>query len=81
MDIDKYLDDYIADFAIETVGATIKHIDEPFYLSNDRGILISENEANGIFNYGEFSEAVKAGKKGRHIEKLATWLYRLKIHL
>ncbi len=63
MDIDKYLDDYIADFAIETVGATIKHIDEPFYLSNDRGILISENEANGIFNYGEFSEAVKAGKK------------------
>lgn len=63
MDIDKYLDDYIADFSIETVDTTIKHIDDPFYLSNDRGILISENEANGIFNYGEFSEAIKAGKK------------------
>ena len=63
MEIDKYLDDYIADFAIETVDTTIKHIDEPFYLSNDRSILISENEANGIFNYGEFSEAIRAGKK------------------
>lgn len=63
MEIDKYLDDYIADFVIETVNTTIKHIDDPFYLSNDRGIFISENEANGIFNYGEFSEAIKAGKK------------------
>lgn len=63
MDIDKYLDDYISDFSLETVETTIKYIDEPFYLSNDRGILISENEANGIFNYGEFSDAIKAGKK------------------
>lgn len=63
MEIDKYLDDYIADFSIETVDTTINHIDDPFYLSNDRGILISENEANGIFNYGEFSEAIRAGKK------------------
>lgn len=63
MEIDKYLDDYITDFAIEAVDTTIKHIDDPFYLSNDRSILISENEANGIFNYGEFSEAIKAGKK------------------
>lgn len=62
MEIDKYLDDYISDFAIETVETTIKYIDDPFYLSNDRCILISENEANGIFNYGEFSEAIKAGK-------------------
>lgn len=63
MEIDKYLDGYISDFSIETVDATIKHIDDPFYLSNDRGILISENEANGIFNYGEFSEAIRAGRK------------------
>lgn len=62
MDIDKYLDGYISDFSLETVDTTIKHIDDPFYLSNDRGILISENEANGVFNYGEFSEAIKAGK-------------------
>lgn len=65
MDIDKYLDDYISDFSLETVDTTIKHIDDPFYLSNDRGILISENEANGIFNYGEFSEAIKAGKTSK----------------
>lgn len=63
MDIDKYLDDYISNFSKEMVDVTLRHIDEPFYLSEDRSILISENETNGIFNYQEFSEAVKAGKK------------------
>ncbi len=62
MDIDKYLNDYIEDFSAEAVDTTMKHIGEPFYLSNDRSILISENEANVIFNYGEFAEAIKAGK-------------------
>lgn len=62
MDIDKYLNDYIEDFSTETVDTTRKHINDSFYLSNDRSILISENEANAVFNYGEFAEAIKAGK-------------------
>lgn len=62
MDIDKYLEDYISDFSEETVDVTLRHIDEPFYLSDDRSLLVSENEANGVFNYQEFSEAVKSGK-------------------
>lgn len=62
MDIDKYLEDYITDFSQETVDTTLKHIDEEFYLSEDRSFLISVNEANGIFNYQEFSEAIKQGK-------------------
>lgn len=63
MDIDRYLDNYIANFSQETVDVTLRHIDEPFYLSNDRSLLICENEANGVFNYQEYSDAVKAGKK------------------
>lgn len=62
MDIDKYLEKYIDDFSEETVDATLRHIDEPFYLSNDRGLLIAENEANGVFNYQEYTEAEKSGK-------------------
>lgn len=63
MNIDKYLEDYISNFSQETVDVTLRHIDEPFYLSNDRSLLICENEANGVFNYQEYSDAVKAGKK------------------
>lgn len=62
MDIDKYLEDYIQNFSEETVDVTLKHIDEPFYLSDDRSLLIATNEGNSIFNYQEFSEAVNAGK-------------------
>lgn len=62
MDIDKYIEDYIQNFSEETVDVTLRHIDEPFYLSDDRSLLISENESNSIFNYQEFSEAIKKGK-------------------
>lgn len=62
MEIGEYLKDYIQNFSEETVDVTLRHIDEPFYLSDDRSLLISENESNSIFNYQEFSEAVKAGK-------------------
>lgn len=62
MDIDKYLENYISNFCEETVDVTLRHIDEPFYLSDDRSLLIATNEGNSIFNYQEFSEAVKSGK-------------------
>lgn len=63
VDIDKYLDDYISEFSEETVDVTLRHIEEMFYFSDERALLIGENEANGIFNYQEYSDAVKDGKK------------------
>lgn len=62
MDIDRYLEDYIQNFSEETVDVTLRHIDEPFYLSDDRSLLIATNEGNSVFNYQEFSEAVTEGK-------------------
>lgn len=62
MDIDKYIGDYITEFSEETTKTTIEHIDESFYLSDERGILISVNEANTTLNYKEFSDAIKSGK-------------------
>lgn len=62
MDIDKYIEDYITEFSQETVDTTLKYIDDEFYLSDDRGLLISVNEANTTLNYKDYANAIKAGK-------------------
>lgn len=41
---------------------TRKHIDEEYYTSIERGMLLSANESNLIGNYREFAKAVKEGK-------------------
>lgn len=62
MELDKYIEDYIAEFSQETVDTTLKHIDEEFYLSDDRSLLISINEANTTLNYKDYANAIKEGK-------------------
>lgn len=63
MDLDKYLEDYITQFSQETIDITIRHKDEKYYTSDDRAMLISENESHLAFSHKEFSDAVKSGKK------------------
>lgn len=63
MDIDKYVDDYITEFSEDVVKTTLKYPDDEYYLSEDRAILISENEANTSLNYQEYIQEVKTGKK------------------
>lgn len=60
--VDEYVEEYIDLFASETVDTTIRNIDDEFYLSDDRALLIAENEANGIYNYQEFIDAIEQGK-------------------
>lgn len=62
MDVDEYLEYYINLFADETLDATYRNIDDPFFLSLDRVVLIAENEANGVFGYKEFADAIRQGK-------------------
>lgn len=62
IDVDDYVEEYIGRFSEEIIDTTLKHEDDEWYLSNDRSILIAENEANSIFNHSEFSKAIKAGK-------------------
>lgn len=63
VDIDDYMEEYIDDFSEEIVDTTLKHMDrDNWYLSDDRGILISENEATTVFNHSEFAEAIRQGK-------------------
>lgn len=62
MEIDDYTDNRIKKFVFDTLETTKKHSDDEWYISNDRAILIAENESNSSFNYKEYQEAVKNGK-------------------
>lgn len=75
---DKYIEEYAKEFSdmvVDTtikhagedsdmvVDTTIKHAGEEFYRSEDRAMLVAENEANSAINYFEYKEAVAGGKK------------------
>lgn len=57
--IDAYIQSHIAITAINIVDATNRHMDDPYYYSEDRARLIAENEASSIFNYTEYEDASK----------------------
>lgn len=69
--IDGYIDTdediflYISLFALSTTEATKNHLNDPYYLSEDRAILISENESNSSLNYAQYKEAVLTGMKNK----------------
>lgn len=62
IDLDDYLTDYIEKFATEFPQNTIDNQDDPYYLSLDRALYVSENEANSICNYKDMKKALLDGK-------------------
>ena len=60
-DIDSYIDDYIKKFTKEIVDTTLKYPGEEYYLSNDRALIASVNEANSILGYRQLQEARRKG--------------------
>lgn len=68
MDIDDYLSDYIKEFAGYTADVTQRHPNDEWYLSQDRAMLIAENEANTDWNYSEYKQAIASGMTKK------TWL-------
>lgn len=62
MGIDEYLNNYINQTTDEILDTTYKNIGDKFNLSLDRAMLISENEANGVFGYKQFADAIRQGK-------------------
>lgn len=61
MNIDKVVNDYIQKFSEEIVDTTLKYSDEEYYLSNDRAMIVSVNEANSILGYRQLQEAKERG--------------------
>lgn len=56
-------DYYILNHGIELIATTIavlmRHQDEPYFYSEDRAMVIAENDSNSIWNHTEYEEAVK----------------------
>lgn len=63
MEMDEYLNGYVNDFSEQIVETTQNHMDDEWYLSDDRAMFVAENEANTTFNYMEYKKAIESGKK------------------
>lgn len=61
-DTDFDFNKYINLFSREIVRNTSKHIDDEYYTSTDRAILIAENEANTTLNNVDLLRAKESGK-------------------
>lgn len=60
---DRYEEDYIPQVSREIVETTFRHLDEEYFLSEDRAVLIAQNEANTVLNSADYKQAKKQGKK------------------
>lgn len=61
LNLEEYIEEHIEEFSQEIVETTLKHEYEPYYTSEDRAVLTSENEANTILNYKDFIDAIQQG--------------------
>ena len=52
---------YVNQFANDTVRATYDHIDDEYYTSEDRAMIIAENEANTMYEDEDYILALKEG--------------------
>lgn len=62
IDIDFDVSEYISQFSQNTIDTTLKNADTPYFTSDDRAVLIAENESQNTFNRQDYISAIKAGK-------------------
>lgn len=62
VDIDFEVSEYIKQFSQETIEVTLRNGDTQFFTSDDRAVLISENESQNTFNRQDYIDAIKSGK-------------------
>ena len=58
-----YEPDYLTRLVDDIIETTDRHPDDPYYLSKDRALLIAQNEANSVYNFVDYDNAVKNGKQ------------------
>lgn len=58
-----YEDNYIPTLAKEVIDTTARHLDDEYYFSKERALLVAQNEANTVYNHKDYIEAVNSGKK------------------
>lgn len=62
VDIDFEVSEYIKQFSQETIEVTLRNGDTQFFTSDDRAVLIAENESQNTFNRQDYIDAIKSGK-------------------
>lgn len=62
VDIDFDVSEYIEQFSRETVEVTLRNGDTQFFTSDDRAVLIAENESQNTFNRQDYIDAINSGK-------------------
>ena len=58
---DAFLLDHAMQQAAEIIAVNKRHVDDPYYTSDDRAEVIAENDANCIISYDELQMAIDAG--------------------
>lgn len=58
-----YEPNYISRLVSDIMDTTNRHPDDPYYLSQDRAVLIAQNESNTAYNHADYENARKSGKK------------------
>lgn len=62
VDINFDVSEYIKQFSQDTVDTTLRNGDTPYFTSDDRAVLIAENESQNTFNKQDYIDAIKSGK-------------------
>lgn len=63
IDRDDYMEQYAKRFSQEVTESTRKNETDSYYYTTDRSIFMAENESNSSWEYQNYSDAIKSGKK------------------
>ena len=55
-------EEYIENITADIIDTTFRHLDDEYFLSERRAVLIAQNEANTVMNGADFFNAKKSGK-------------------
>ena len=58
-----YEENYIPTLAKEVIETTARHLDEDYYFSQERALLVAQNESSTIYNTIDYMDAKTQGKK------------------
>lgn len=56
-------DSYVSQLVSDLIDTTNRHPDDPYYLSQERALLIAQNESNTAYNHVDYITAKESGKQ------------------
>lgn len=62
VDVDFDVSEYVKKFSQDTIETTLRNGDTAYFTSDDRAVLIAENESQNTFNRQDCLDAIKSGK-------------------